>query len=143
MAIFDLAVKMQDDFGRQTTRRFQADELDYATMLTVATGFLADLAALTQLEILEYRVSQGFSYSDAVVSGANVDAGITLSVLKTDNQKAVLKVPEPTVGVVLSDGTVDLSSALVTDYVDNWITGNFKISDGEDVASLLSGKLDK
>jgi hypothetical protein len=143
VSIFDLTVQMEDDYGRGHTKRFQTDEVDFATAQTAINGFLADLAGLTKLQIVTYTISEKSAYSDAIVSGANKDAGITLSVRKDDGEKAVLKVPDPVVGVVLGDGSVDLTNALVVDFVDNFITGNFKVSDGEDTTALLSGRLDE
>jgi hypothetical protein len=143
MAIFDLTVQLEDDYGRGATKRFEADVLDFAAMQTAVTAFLTDLAAMTKLAIITYTIAQKQSYTDSALSGANRDAGVTLSVRKDDGGKAVLKVPDPVSGVVLGDGSVDLTDANVVAYVDNWISGDFKISDGEDVTALLSGKLDE
>jgi hypothetical protein len=113
------------------------------TAVSEANSLCADLAGLTGAEILSYTVAQEVTYSDAVSAGANLDAGITLSLELADGKLAPLKVPAPLGAAINADGTVDLTSALVTDFVDNWITGNFLISDGETVTSLKSGKLDR
>jgi hypothetical protein len=143
MPIFDLTVQLQDDYGRTMVKRFEADEADFATMQTVATGFLTDLAGATKLGIITYTIALKSAYSDSVLSGANKDAGVTLSLRKEDGEKAILKIPDPVSGVVLGDGSVDLTDTNLTDFVDNWLTGNFKISDGETATALLSGKLDE
>lgn len=141
--IWDLHVQLADDFNRGRSMNFQADEIDFATMQTVATGFLADLAGLTKLEIVTYTIKLKQAYSDAVTAGANKDAGITLSFRKADGEKTPLQVPDPVAGVVLGDGSVDLTDANLVAFVDNWLTGNFRISDGETAVALLSGKLDE
>jgi hypothetical protein len=119
------------------------DTTDHAAAVTETNLFCADLAGLTGAEILEHSVALKTQYSDAVSAGANIDAGITLSCELTDGGKAPLRVPAPITSVVNPDGTVDITNVLVSDFVDNWISGNFLLSDGETVSALLSGKLDR
>ena len=101
------------------------------------------MAALTEAEILEHTVALRSNYSDAVSAGANLDEGITLSVELASGKKAPIKVPAPVKSMVDAAGSVDITDTLVTDFVDNWLVGNFLLSDGETVAQLLSGKLDR
>jgi hypothetical protein len=143
MANFQASITLQDSFDRRSTKRFEGDFVDFAAAGTAVVLLVADLDALSDAQVIAYNVGQKSDYSGSLVAGANLDAGITLSVQKDDNEKAVLKVPAPALSVVNADGTVDITAALVTDYVDNWITGTWYISDGENVASLLSGKLDR
>jgi hypothetical protein len=142
MALFQASVTMQDAYTRRATKRFEGDFADFATAQTALVLLVADLDALSKMQVIGYSCGQKSDYSGSLVAEANKDAGITLSVQKDDGEKAVLKVPAPVAAVVNADGTVDITNALVTDYVDNWITGTWLISDGENVASLLSGKLD-
>jgi hypothetical protein len=143
MATFYLSVQLQDDYGRTQNKRFEADVADFATMVTQSGLFLTDLAGLTKLGIITYTISQKSAYSDAITAGANKDAGVTLSLRKDDGEKAVLKVPDVVAGVVLGDGSVDLTNVQLTDFVDNWISGPWKVSDGETATALLSGRLDE
>lgn len=143
MAIFQAGITLQDAYTRRTTKRFEGDFLDFVTAQTALVLLVADLDALSESQVIAYSCSQKSDYAGSLVAGANNDAGITLSVMKTDNEKAVLKVPAPIASVINADGTVDITAEEVTDYVDNWITGTWTISDGEEVDSLLSGKLDK
>lgn len=143
MAIFQASITLQDSFDRRSTKRFEGDFADFATAASATVLLVADLDALSEAQVIRYVVGQKSDYAGSLVAGANLDAGITLSVQKDDNENATLKVPAPTLAVVNADGTVDITNALVSDYVDNWITGTWTISDGEDVAALLSGKLDR
>lgn len=143
MANFQGSITLQDAFDRRTTKRFEGDFADFATAQSAMVLLVADIDALSEAQVIAYNVGQKSDYAGSLVAGANLDQGITLSVQKTDNEKAVLKVPAPTLSVVNADGTVDITNALVTDYVDNWITGTWYVSDGDEVDSLLSGKLDR
>jgi maleate cis-trans isomerase len=143
MPDFQATITLQDAYDRRTTKRFEGSFLDFAAAQTALVLLVADIDGLSDAEVIGYSAGQKSDYSGSLVAGANLDAGITLSVQKTDNEKAVLKVPAPAAAVINADGTVDVTNALVTDYVDNWITGTWYISDGDEVDSLLSGKLDR
>lgn len=143
MAIFQATITLQDSFDRSSTKRFEGDFLDFAAASAAVVLLVSDLDALSEAQVIRYTVGQKSDYSGSLVAGANLDAGITLSVMKDDNEKATLKVPAPALSVVNADGTVDITDALVTDYTDNWTAGTWTVSDGEGVASLLSGKLDR
>jgi len=143
MADFEVTYTLEDAYQRVGTKRYDFSAADHPTALTAALAMADDLAALTEMRILWYVVHTRVAYSDSVTAGANKDEGITLVVRTTDNEKAVLKVPGPMNAVINADGTVDITNALVSDYVDNFITGDFTVSDGEDVTELLSGRLDK
>lgn len=142
MAIFNLTVQLGDDYGRNTHKHYELDVTDFATAVTECGLFLIDLAAITKLEVITYTIAQKTAYSDSVTAGANKDAGVTLSVRKTDGEKAIIKVPDLVAGLVLGDGTVDIAAATIIAFLDNWISDNFLVSDGEVVEALLSGKLD-
>lgn len=143
MPVYDVSVKMRDAYGRQTTKRFQTNETDHATAVTAVSGFCADLAALSEAEILEYSVALKTAYTDSPAAGANLDEGITISVELDSGKRAVVKVPAPVKSPINGDGTLDITDTLVSDFTDNWLVGNFLLSDGETVAQVLSGKLDK
>lgn len=143
MPLYQASAKLQDAFGRVSTRRYVIDEVGYAEASAAMANFVVDLAALTEAEVLEYSVAFVTTYSDSVAAGANLDEGITLTLLKEDNRKASIKVPAPDTSVCNADGTVDITNALVTNYTDNFTSGTFLVSDGEVATDLLSGKLDR
>lgn len=143
MPDFQATITLRDAFTRETTKRFEGDFVDFVTAQTALVLLVSDLDALSDAQVIRYTCGQKADYAGNLVAGANLDEGISLSVVKTDGAKATLKVPAPALSVVNADGTVDITAALVTDYVDNWITGTWYVSDGEEVDSLLSGKLDR
>lgn len=143
MPVYQGSVTLRDAYNRQTTKRYEVDAVDHTTALAEFNALCVDLAALSMAEIISYTCGLKTAYTDTVTAGANLDAGITLSVEVSTGEKATLKVPAPVASVINTDGTVDVTAALVADYVDNWITGNFLVSDGEEVSTLLSGKLDR
>ena len=143
MAEFLVTYSLVDAYDRSATKRFTVEAIDHATALTEAGLMAADLADLTELDILWYVVGDKVVYTDTVVAGANRDEGITLSVRKADNEKAVIKVPGPINAVLNPDGTVDMANAAITAFVANFLSGVFRISDHEVVTDALSGKLDK
>lgn len=143
MPVYDVSVKLRDAYGRQSVKRYQTDEVDHATAVTAAGLFVNDLAAITEAEILEHTVSLKTIVTDTASAGANLDEGITLSVELSGNKKGTIKVPAPVKSFVNPDGTVDIEDTLVTDFLDNWLVGNFTLSDGDTVSALLSGKLDR
>jgi hypothetical protein len=143
MTVYNVSVKLRDAYQRVSTRRFGVDATDHPTAVSDANLMLTDLAALTMAEIIEFTVGLKTAYSDSADSGANIDAGITLSMELSDGGKAPLRVPAPVAAALNADGTVDLTASVVTDFVDNWLSGDFLISDGETATALLSGKLDR
>lgn len=143
MPDFVATISLQDAYARRSVKRFEGDFVDFATAETALDALIVDLDALSEAEVYSFTCGRKTGHTGSLVAGANIDSGITLSVMKTDGEKAVLKVPAPAPAVVNGDGTVDILNALVTAYVDNWITGTWYVSDGEEVDSLLSGKLDR
>lgn len=143
MAEFDVTYKLVDDFQRETSKRYVFSVADYATALTEAGNFASDLAGLTEARILQYTINTVVPYIDAVTADANIDEGLTVSVRKQDNQKAVIKVPAPLSAVFLPDGTLDVTDAAFTAFISNFLSGVVTVSDGEIAAEVLGGKLDK
>lgn len=151
MTVFFLHVTLEDAYGRQSTKRYESEDIsgvDLGAELLTFQGFvttlLAALANLSEADVLAYNMGTRVTYTDTVDAGANLDEGITLSVRKLDNYKGILKVPAPVNSVVNADGTVDITDALVTAYYNHFlVTGGFTLSDGENAQALLSGRLDR
>lgn len=146
MPEYGLMVEMQDSMGRKARKMFNSapDVVDFATALTNAAGLVADLAALSELRVLAYTVSQRVVFADSEDTGANKDEGLTLVVEKTDNYRATLKVPGPIQSVRNADGTADIGSAEVAAYIANFIDGSdlWTVSDGETITGVISGRID-
>lgn len=143
MPVYQCAISMVDAYGRPVSKRVDISAVDYATALINASGFVDDLQAITEAEILYYTVATKVVYAGTLTAGANRDEGVTFSVRTTDNEKAVIKVPAPKNAIFQSDGSVDLSNALVTGLMANYLGALVLVDDGETVTSLISGRLDK
>lgn len=145
MPNYSVTFTLVDAYDRTTTKTFESIVLvDEAAALAAASALAADLAALTELNILYYTIGQRVVYSDVVVPGANVDEGVTFTLRKADNYKGSIKVPGPINAIFQSDGSVVLSNAIVVDFIANFLAGgNWTFSDGEQASELLRGVLDK
>lgn len=146
MPAYDVTFTMVDAYDRTTTKSFTSVStlLDEATALASAAALAADLAAISELDILYYSVGQRIVFTDAVTAGANVDEGVTFTLRKEDNYKGSIKVPGPENSIFQADGSVILSDANVVAFIANFLTGgDWTFSDGEQATALLKGVLDK
>jgi hypothetical protein len=147
MPVYEVSFELVDAQNRKASKRFETQTLaDFAAADTAASALLTDLVAITEGRVLSQIISERTVISDTVTAGANVDEGGTLVVRKEDNRLGVLKVPMPIAAIRNSDGTLDITNALVTAYTDNFKvapTGSFTFSDGELITELVAGRLDK
>lgn len=151
MTVFTLDVTLEDAYGRKTRKRFETEDIsgadigaEYLTAQGFATTLLAALANLSEARVLYYNLGSEVTYTDTVDTGANKDEGITFVARKADNKRDNLKVPAPVNSVINSDGSVDLTDALVTAYTAHFFaSGGFTFSDGESVTEVISGRLDE
>lgn len=143
MATFEATVTMQDAYARSTTKRYQVEAVDIAAAITAFTDYLGDLATLSELDVVKYKVSTEATFADTVTAGANVDEGATFSFQKTDGDKVAVKVPGPVASVRQPDGSINIAAVAVTDWAAHFLSGSILVSDGEVATALLSGKLDK
>lgn len=146
MPEYQLMVELQDAMGRKSRKMFTSDPavVDFATAKTIASDLVADLAALSELRVLAYTVSERVVYADTEDTGANKDEGLTIVVEKTDNYRAVLKVPGPIQSVRNSDGTADIASTEIANYIANFVDGatRWSLSDGEFLTTVVSARID-
>ena len=143
MPTYALAVSYIDAYKRRGTKSFVLSAIDYPTALTNAGTFVGELANIMMANILKYSVATEVDYSDTLDALANKDEGITISCDLGFGKTAALKIPTPVKSVILGDGSVDLTDAIVTALESTYIAGEVLISDGEVVLDFLSGKLDK
>ncbi len=151
MTVFTLNITLEDAYGRTSRKMLRTEDIsgaDVGAEYLVAQGFvttlLTALGNLTEANILYYNLGREVTYSDTVDAGANVDEGLTCLARKTNNKIVVLKIPAPVNSVFNPDGTLDITDALVTAYMNHFIaTAGFTISDGENITALVSGRLDK
>jgi hypothetical protein len=144
MPVFQASVALYDGLGRTINKSYELDTTDFATAQTEVAAMVDDLQAITESEVLSYTVAQRTAYSGTSPVGSNFDEGATISLRKTDNFKAVHRIPAPT-QALRQAGTdaVDTTDADLIAYFGNWISGNFLMSDGEQIAAVLSGKMDR
>ena len=143
-----LSLTFMDDYGRTTVRRVEIEEqnalLDYSTLATDVTG---KYNAITDLALVRTDLVLNMGDTAAVVAGANVDVGATFQGLLSggENKKASLKIPGIKAAFVGPDGTIDITQAEIAAYLDEFLTvgGDCLLSDGEQIESWLSGRLDK
>lgn len=144
MPAYDLSLTLYDAYHtKPTTRSFKIFAADFAAAQTAVEAFVPDYQAVTELWITESRLTDTETYTGVVGARANKDEGMTLSVrLVNENKKAIVQVPGPIAGIRNSDGTIDLTEAVMTAFMAHYTDGTILVSDGEEVEAFLGGKLD-
>lgn len=145
MPVYKVAFELRDSQNRKARKVYETQDLaDYAAAQTAAAALAADLAAISQGDVLAYTISERIVYTDAATAGSNVDEGAHIVARKDDNYNVSLAIPMPEASIRNADGTIDIESALVTDYTSNFTAaGDFTVSDGELIVELIGGTLDR
>lgn len=143
-----LSLTLVDDYGRTTKRVIgMEDQVLLADYNTAAAALLTDLAAVSDLGVVKADLIinvEGAEQTDPD-TGANVDVGGTFSgwIALGDGKKASLKIPGVKAALVSSDGSIPITGDIAA-YLANWeSTGDFNLSDGEQIDSWIRGALDK
>ena len=148
---FYVTYLMEDAHGRRTRKRYQTENFngvdqgaDFLSAVAAAQALQADISALSELDVLSFHISYEETVTDTVTAGANKDEGGSIVVSKVGSTKRhTMKVPGPAAAVRNADGTLDITNALITDFVANFqVAGDFLISDGEQVDAIKSARLD-
>lgn len=145
MPTYTAQVILEDSYGRQTRKSFLSqDLLDFATAQAALTALVTDLQSVTELGVVRTYLTEEVVIDEAPTGGSNVDEGATLSVKKVDTKKHSLKWPAPVGTLVLTDGSLDLTNAALLAYVENFqAAGDWTVSDGELIASIVKGSVDE
>jgi hypothetical protein len=142
--LFPLSLSLEDAYGRQTKRSFQVSAADFAAAQVAAAAFITDYDAVTELALVESRLSESTAYVDTPTAGANRDEGMTISVsLAVGNKKGSVQVPGPIEAIRNPDGTIDLTAAAMVALEANYTSGAITASDGETVDGFIKATLDK
>lgn len=146
MVDYKAGISLVDDFGRVTTRSFIFSVADYAAGVALMTQFSGLYQACTELHLFETRLIDENAVGGSPISGANVDAGMSISAqLATANKKANIQIPAPVAAVIDADGSIDIAgtemAALLAAYTQ--ATNKVTASDGEFVTAWIRGTLDK
>lgn len=145
MPIYDLSVSMVDAFKRRTTRLYQINESTFLDAQGAAGAFVNDLGDITEMRILKSTLSESTPIVDIAEAGANVDRGLTVNweLATFPGKQAVSKVPSPPIDLFDSEGRLDLADARFTAWASHFLSNTVLVSDGETVAAVLGGRLDK
>jgi hypothetical protein len=135
----------RDSKGRDKRKIVEMVTNDPATSETAAASIAAAFQAVTKGAIVKYTVSGENVVAATPDAGSNVDAGMTATCqLAGRDKKAVLRWPMPTEAILQSDGSLLLTDTDVLAIEDLFQSGGVaKLSDGELIDSILTGKLDK
>lgn len=140
----DVTFTLVDDYSRQGSKRFEGTATTIAQAQTDATALLADLAACTLAGASKRTFNVAETVSEAVGSGANLDAGGTLHLRLNNGKQYALKIPAIDPALVNPDGSIDITAGAITDLVANFETGGaYRLSEGNYVVAILYGELDR
>lgn len=143
MAI-DVSFTIQDAYARQGSKRFEGTDTLLADAQTSAAALLIDFNALSLTGVVKETYSIDSLIFQAAQAGANLDAGATIRTRLNNGKLYSFKVPAPVAAVINSDGSIDVTSALVTDYIANFeAAGKYRVSEGNYVVDILGGELDR
>lgn len=149
---FGMTVTFVDNGGNVAVREYYMKDqvATYTDAAAAAAAMIPLLDAFSSATIAQYRVFQVFEESafNLPASGVQVEdnASLTMQLAGLGNKKANVNVPAPVPGVFLGTSgptanVIDINDSIVTDFVDVFkSTGDFRISDGEVVSRILSGK---
>jgi len=134
---------MRDAYQRQCTKQWDGVATTVAQAHTDADALAVDLEAVSGAGVAKHIVSQETLLSPTVASGSNLDAGGTLH-CRLDNGKLYpIKIPAINPAVVLSDGNIDITDALILAFVAHFQSGGeFTVSEGDLVVTIEGGELD-
>jgi hypothetical protein len=124
------------------------DQLVLLDYLTEIGQFVGKLLTISDLGLIaaDFSVTGEESPTDPA-AGANVDVGATFvgyGVGENAGRKIVTKVPGIKAAYVDAQGGIDVTQADVAAYLDEFIeTGDWFLSDGEEVSEWIAGTLDK
>jgi len=136
---------MRDSYGRITTKRVETAYEDLDDAQAQIAAYVSDLDEVTDLQLLYVTYSlKDDDESFAGEAGSNVDVGATFQVLTEAGKRAAHKVPGFPASLVGGLGAIDVTQGAVVAYFANFQDPQgCLLSDGEQVAEVLSGTLDR
>lgn len=144
MAEYLVTFALKDAYNRTTRRQFKFDDIDLSAALINAGLFATAYQNISELALVEYRVTDVNPVASVAAAGSNVDEGATFRAqLDTPNKYASVQVPGIIQAARNTDGTIDMSNAQIQAWVAFYESGLVTASDFETVVTIESGKLDK
>jgi hypothetical protein len=142
---FDVTFTLQDKYARRTTRRYTNTRALLADCQTDLATMIGMLETLSGCAVVKAEIGIPSTYDTEPDSGANIDAGATLHVRLNNGKLYPMHIPAITSTYLNSDGSVKIDNSDVTDFTGAFATsgGHWTISEGNTVASLESGELDR
>ena len=138
MVKYLITVTFVDEINGETTRSYEGDFVDDATANTKAGDLLTDIIPFTGAD-LSAKLTKTLPVVASASAGSRVFENARLAVQLDDTQKYSLDFPAP-VPAVFVGNAVDVTNTLVTDFIANFATGEWEVSDGQAIDSILSGK---
>lgn len=143
MAI-DLTFTTIDAYARQGKKGYEGVDTVMADAQTSAAALLADFNGLTLLGVVKESFTTDVLVFQSAQAGANLDAGATIRTRLNNGKLYSFKIPAPVAAVINSDGSIDVTNALVTDFIANFESaGKYRVSEGNYVVAILGGELDR
>lgn len=140
----DLGLTIVDAYNRRSTKKFEGTATTIDQAQTDKAALLADLAAVSLCGAVMATYSQQEVVSEAVETGANIDAGGTLHCRLNNGKLYSLKIPGIDPALVNSDGTIKIAAPAITNYVANFMqAGAYRVSEGNHIISVEYGELDR
>lgn len=142
-----MSVTLVDDYGRTTKRVYGMEAQTLLTdYQTAAAAFITALTAVTDLGCV--RGTLLIPVTDpvfAVTTGANVDVGGTASgwINEGTGKKASMKIPGVKAALVGADGSIAITGVIATFLAEFEDTGDYNLSDGEQIDAWIRAALDR
>lgn len=139
MPIYRLTMTFQDELNGETTRTFEGDFADDGTAGTKASDLMADFNTITKSGIEDAWLAKQVTPTSIVGAGSRVFEIAKISTRLVDNDLYTLKVPAPEDSIMVGN-SVNIAATAVTNLVANFATGEWQVSDGEHIASVVKGE---
>jgi hypothetical protein len=144
MPLFQVGFTLKDAYNRTTRRSFLMDDLNLAAAQVNVALWATAYQDITELQLVESRLTEVITYAGAPQAGSNIDEGATFrAALDTPNKYASVAVP----GVISAArgplGVIDMTNTEIAAWVAFYESGLITASDGETVSTIESGILDK
>jgi len=144
MPIYNVSLTLKDAYNRTTRRSFKFDDLTLAGAVINVGLFVTAYQDITELQVVESRLTDVNTYAGAPGAGSNIDEGATFrAALDTPNKYASISVPGIIAAARGPNGVIDMTDADIVTWVGFYESGLVTASDAETVVTIESGMLDK
>ncbi len=143
MARYEVTLCLIDSFNTGSVKVYELEVADEAAAVGVADALVVQHGLISDQGILSYSIARKYPQSQAIVAGANKDAGVTMTFDLGAGKKAPVKVQSPKLALFDANRNLILTNASVISYAALITGGDVRISDGETPLGLLKGTLDK